>query len=167
MTYFVNSRKDHDVVFTLRDITVNQVLSILKRVSPNKSAGIDGINVRLLRLAAPVITLSIARIIDYAFSLSGVLLVDYCKAFDMVDHNLLLLKLEAYGFTNRAYNWLASHPDVLRGSSRVRGAGTRDEPLRSSAWEANNRPIRLTQCCTQFKPFGNKTFCFRNFHTFK
>ena len=69
---------------------------------------------------------------------SGVLLVDYCKAFDMVDHNLLLLKLEAYGFTNRAYNWLASHPDVLRGSSHVRGAGTRDEPLRSSAWEANN-----------------------------
>ena len=69
---------------------------------------------------------------------SGVLLVDYCKAFDMVDHNLLLLKLEAYGFTNRAYNWLASHPDVLRGSSRVRGAGTRDEPLRSSVWEANS-----------------------------
>ena len=97
LTFFVNSRKDHDVVFTLRDITVNQVLSILKRVSPNKSAGIDGINVRLLRLAAPVITLSIARIIDYPFSLSGVLLVDYCKAFDMVDHNLLLLKLEAYG----------------------------------------------------------------------
>ena len=26
------------------------------------------------------------------------------------------------------------------------------------------RPNRLTQCCTQFKPFGNKTFCFRNFH---
>ena len=25
-------------------------------------------------------------------------------------------------------------------------------------------PIRLTQCCTQFKPLGNKTFCFRNFH---
>ena len=30
--------------------------------------------------------------------------------------------------------------------------------------EPVNRPIRLTQCCTQFKPFGNKTFCFRNFH---
>ena len=28
----------------------------------------------------------------------------------------------------------------------------------------NNRPNRLTQCCTQFKPFGNKTFCFKNFH---
>ena len=30
--------------------------------------------------------------------------------------------------------------------------------------ELKNRPIRLTQCCTQFKPFGNKMFCFRNFH---
>ena len=26
-----------------------------------------------------------------------------------------------------------------------------------------NRPIWLTQCCTQFKPLGNKTFCFRHF----
>ena len=70
----------------------------------------------------------------------GVLVADYCKAFDMVDHNLLLLKLEAYGFTNRsrAYNWLASHADVLRGSPRVRGTGTRDGLLSSSAWEANN-----------------------------
>ena len=33
--------------------------------------------------------------------------------------------------------------------------------------ENQDRPIRLTQCCTQFKPFGIKTFCFRNFHTFK
>ena len=41
---------------------------------------------------------------------SGVLLVNYCKAFDMVDHNLLWLKLEAYGFINRACNWCQSHP---------------------------------------------------------
>ena len=46
LTNFVNSRKDHDVVFILRDITVCQCLSILKRVSPNKSAVIDGINAR-------------------------------------------------------------------------------------------------------------------------
>ena len=71
LTNFVNSRKDHDVVFTLRDITVTQVLNILKRVtcSPNKSAGIDGINARLFRLAAPIITLSIARMINYSFSI--------------------------------------------------------------------------------------------------
>ena len=30
--------------------------------------------------------------------------------------------------------------------------------------DVSNRPIRLTQCCTEFKPFGNKTFCFKNFH---
>ena len=68
LTNFVNTRTDHDVVFTRRDITVTQVLSLLKRVSPNKFAGIDGINTRLLRLTAPVITRSIARIIDYSFS---------------------------------------------------------------------------------------------------
>ena len=27
----------------------------------------------------------------------------------------------------------------------------------------HDRPIQLTQCCDQFKPFGNKTFSFRNF----
>ena len=41
--------------------------------------------------------------------MSGVLLADYCKAFDMVDHNSLLMKLEAYGFTNRTYNWCQSY----------------------------------------------------------
>ena len=68
LTNFVNSRKDHDVVFTLRDITVTQVIGILKRGSANKSVGIDGINASLLHLAAPVITPSIARMINYSFS---------------------------------------------------------------------------------------------------
>ena len=35
---------------------------------------------------------------------------------------------------------LASHADVFKGSSRVpSGAGTRDEPLRTSAWEAKSQ----------------------------
>ena len=37
-------------------------------------------------------------------------------------------------------------------------------PYPISVYSVANRPIRLNQCCTQFKPFGNKTFCFRNFH---
>ena len=43
---------------------------------------------------------------------------------------------------------LASHADVLRGPSRVpaprtvRGVGTRDEPLRTSEWEAKNYPSK-------------------------
>ena len=46
LTNFVNSRKDHDVVFTPRDVTVTQVISILKRVSANKSVGINGISAK-------------------------------------------------------------------------------------------------------------------------
>ena len=38
---------------------------------------------------------------------SRVLLVDYSKVVDMVDHNLLLLKLEAYG-VNQHSIWLVS-----------------------------------------------------------
>ena len=41
----------------------------------------------------------------------------------------------------RAYSLYAV---VLKGSSRVPGAGTRDEPLRTSAWEANVRTVRTS-----------------------
>ena len=40
---------------------------------------------------------------------SGVLLLDYCKAFDMIDHNLLLRKLEAHRVKDRAYDWCQSY----------------------------------------------------------
>ena len=36
---------------------------------------------------------------------SGVVLIDYCRAFDMVDHELLLKKLEAYGIVNTELEW--------------------------------------------------------------
>ena len=36
---------------------------------------------------------------------SGLVLVDYAKAFDMVDHELLLKKLEVYGVKNQELNW--------------------------------------------------------------
>ena len=34
---------------------------------------------------------------------SGMVLMDYSKAFDMVDHQLLLQKLEIYGVKNREH----------------------------------------------------------------
>ena len=40
-----------------------------------------------------------------------VILFDFAKAFDVVDHNLLLLKLSAYGFSKYTLLWLA---DFLR-----------------------------------------------------
>ena len=52
-------------------LLLNLLVFWRSRVSPNKSAGIDGINARLLRLTAPVITPSIARMINYSFSATG------------------------------------------------------------------------------------------------
>ena len=42
-------------------------------------------------------------------------------------------------FFGIAWRYIDSHADVLRGSSRV--PGTRDEPLRTSAWEARRYKI--------------------------
>ena len=58
---------------------------------------------------------ALIRIIDeLLFSLdknrvSGMVLVDYYKAFDMVDHALLLQKLNAYGLHNISLEWFRSY----------------------------------------------------------
>ena len=45
---------------------------------------------------------------------------------------------------------VVSHADVLRSSSRVSGAGTRDEPLTTSAWEARGEDLCI---CLAFLPY--------------
>ena len=45
-----------------------------------------------------------------------VILFDLAKAFDVVDHNLLLLKLNAYGFSKYTLLWLA---DFLRDGETI------------------------------------------------
>ena len=40
---------------------------------------------------------------------SGMVLVDYCKAFDMVGHGLLLDKLKVYGVAGETMKWLQSY----------------------------------------------------------
>ena len=39
----------------------------------------------------------------------GVLFIDFCKAFDMVDHDLLLEKLEVYNFHSDTLTWFKSY----------------------------------------------------------
>ena len=75
----------------------------------------------------------------------GVRISDYiaCFFFFVGIRNSEYFSLPFLGTLNEnkmlKYNRLfvaSHHADVLKGSSRVRGAGTRDEPLRTSAWEA-------------------------------
>ena len=40
---------------------------------------------------------------------SGMVLVDYRKAFDMIDHTLLLKKLEVYGLSRDSLQWFTSY----------------------------------------------------------
>ena len=60
----------------------------------------------------------------------------------------------------------AAGREVRKASSRENIKEIRENIARYGA-DAYNGPNRLTQCCTQFKPFGNKMFCFRNFHIIK
>ena len=45
---------------------------------------------------------------------SGMILIDYCKTFDMVDHSILLQKLQAYGFDNKLLIWFRSYLNERR-----------------------------------------------------
>ena len=47
-------------------------------------------------------------------SVSGMVLVDYLKAFDMVDHTLLLKKLEVYGLNRDSLQWFTSYLEEIK-----------------------------------------------------
>ena len=57
---------------------------------------------------------ALIKIDDLLFNLdndrvSGMVLVDYRKAFDMIDHTLLLEKLEVYGLSRDSLQWFTSY----------------------------------------------------------
>ena len=45
---------------------------------------------------------------------SGMILIDYCKAFDMVDHSILLQRLQACGLDNKLLIWFRSYLNERR-----------------------------------------------------
>ena len=51
------------MVFSVPDITNAQVLQIIKGISPHKPVGMDKISARFLRIAAPILAPTIARLI--------------------------------------------------------------------------------------------------------
>ena len=63
--------------------------------------------------------------------LTGVLMVDLCKAFDLVDHSLLLQKLEIYRCTTNALNWFTSY--LFNRSQKVDIDGILSDPLENKS----------------------------------
>ena len=45
----------------------------------------------------------------HANELVGVMFVDFCKAFDLVDHKLLLEKVKLYKFSQSALHWFTCY----------------------------------------------------------
>ena len=41
--------------------------------------------------------------------LVGVIFIDFCKAFDLVDHDILIKKLELYHISQNSVNWYRSY----------------------------------------------------------
>ena len=59
----------------------------------------------------------------------GMLLIDLQKAFDTVNHNILLYKLTAMGFKSNVLNWMSSYLSVREQSVNVNGVLSRSQTI--------------------------------------
>ena len=78
---------------------------------------------------------ALIRIIDDLFNLdkdrvSGVVFIDYCKAFYIVDHELLLKKLEAYGIVNTELKWCRSYLNGRKQLVHLSGKESSKAPMK-------------------------------------
>ena len=74
-------------------------------------------------------------------------LVDYCKAFDMVDHVLLLKKLEACGIVNTELKWCQSHLTGRKQAVRLGGEESSEAPMEHGVSQGSILgPLFFTLC---------------------
>ena len=53
--------------------------------------------------------------------INGLLMLDLSKAFDLINHNLLLKKLEIYGLTESTLGWFKSYLSMRKQAVAVNG----------------------------------------------
>ena len=58
------------------------------------------------------------------------MLIDYCKAFDMVDHEPLLKKLGVYGFVNMELKWCQSNLTRSKQVVHLGGKESSEAPMK-------------------------------------
>ena len=59
----------------------------------------------------------------------GLILVDFKKAFDLVDHNILLHKLEMYALKNGTLQWFTSYLTEKRQQVKVKNNKSSFKPV--------------------------------------
>ena len=66
--------------------------------------------------------------LDYE-QMVGLVLVDFKKAFDLVDHKILLRKLEMYGINNETLQWFTSYLTERRQQVKVNNSQSSFKPV--------------------------------------
>ncbi|CAB4035040.1 Hypothetical predicted protein, partial [Paramuricea clavata] len=70
--------------------------------------------------------------------INGVLFLDLCKAFDTVDHGILLSKLSIYGIQNKALDWFKSYLHNRTQYCRVNSATSFTRKIRCGVPQGSN-----------------------------
>ncbi len=77
---------------------------------------------------------------------TDIVYLDLAKAFDSVDHSILLQKLKCYGVTGSLLNWFADCLNNRRQGVLVDGSASRRTPVTSGCRKA----VSCVPCCSLF-----------------
>ena len=115
-----------DIKFIFSPISSSKVFSLLNKLSISKATGLDNISAKLpneeiitnqqsgFRSLHSTVTAVLEATDSWALdvdrgNVNAVVFLDLKKAFDTVDHDVLLSKLSLYGIQESAYDWFKSY----------------------------------------------------------
>ena len=135
--------------FLLEPTTPNEILKIIKNFKNEKSLGLNGVPLSILKFNSDIFSQIISKLINISFTkgvfqdiskvakvvpifkkgdltmcsnfLVGAVFVDLQKAFDTVGHKILLSKLVYYGIRDNSFSWLSSYLTERKQSVYVNG----------------------------------------------